>query len=66
LFLYARVEYSNNFDAKAIEKIDRVIYFTSEDPSKDSFTSEVAEAIKEIEDFLRPRLNVFAKIKQHQ
>jgi hypothetical protein len=51
-------EYKDNFDAKAIEKIDQVIYITSEDPSNDPFATELAEAIGEIEDFLKPQLKL--------
>jgi hypothetical protein len=50
--------YRDSFDVKVIEKIDQVICITSEDPSNDPFAAEIAEAIGEIENFLRPRLKL--------
>ena len=45
-------------DRETAHKIRGVIYECSEDPSKDSFTAEIIEAIKQVEDYLRPHLNL--------
>jgi hypothetical protein len=43
-------------EIERIERIERIIYKISDDPQQDPFTGQVAEAVAQIEEFIRPHL----------
>jgi hypothetical protein len=45
-------------NAERLAKVDRVIFHISEDPERDEFWGKVLRAVKEAEEFVRPKLKV--------
>ncbi|MEO1572323.1 MAG: hypothetical protein AAFU51_13805 [Bacteroidota bacterium] len=45
-------------DRKRWEEADKIIYWTSDDPSEDSFTGSVSLAVEKVEEYLKPYLKI--------